>query len=62
MCRTCYIEFMKSTGGMYADGADPPAFKKAKKKEAALLALKYACELGFFFFSFLPFLYYDVLL
>ncbi|KAL4445344.1 hypothetical protein ABPG77_011169 [Micractinium sp. CCAP 211/92] len=38
MCRACYLEFIQTTGGMY-NGADPPAFERARKKEE-LLALE----------------------
>ena len=41
MCRDCYIEFCGATGGM-ADGANPPAFERARRQEeeeGELLAL-----------------------
>lgn len=39
MCRACYLDFIQTTGGVY-NGADPPAFERARKKEQELLALE----------------------
>ncbi|KAL6780177.1 hypothetical protein ACKKBF_B14155 [Auxenochlorella protothecoides x Auxenochlorella symbiontica] len=41
MCATCYVDFLKRTGGLHG-GANPPAFAKAREREqqAAILALE----------------------
>ncbi|KAL4428055.1 hypothetical protein ABPG75_002144 [Micractinium tetrahymenae] len=39
MCRACYLDFIETTGGVY-NGANPPAFDRARKKEQELLALE----------------------
>jgi transcription factor IIIB subunit 2 len=42
MCRACYADFVKASGGLH-DGANPPAFSRARNREAkhaALLALE----------------------
>jgi hypothetical protein len=35
MCRACFVEFVHASGGADGDGADPPAFARALKKELA---------------------------
>ena len=47
MCRTCFVEFVRATGGADGAGADPPAFARALKKElAARQAEEARFELG----------------
>lgn len=41
MCRSCYLSFVRISGGVQAEGANPPAFEAARRKEALpLLALE----------------------